>query len=203
MEEGSDSEFKSHRGSRRFGVHISKDSLKFTAAHFIAFKGYRERLHGHNYRVGLKVWGSVGEDGYVVDFNVVKTALRGLCKKINQHVLIPTRSDVLTLKEIDGNVQVDCEDGSMFSFPKKDCKLLPIVHTSAEELAEYLLWRSVKHFTKDYLLRDRKVTAIEISVAEAENQYATHYVDFTKEDIDCTPSVTPTKRPCPSQVGNE
>ena len=203
FDEGVDAEYKPSREGKSFGVHLCKDYLKFTAAHFIAFKGYRERIHGHNYRVGIKVWGGLGDDGYVMDFIVVKTALRGLCKEINEHVILPSRSDVLDIKLLDGNIQVKCEDGSMFSFPKDDCKLLPIVHTSAEELAEYLLWRCVKLFTKDYLFTERKVTAMEISVAEAEGQYATHYVDFTANEAKFTARNPPVARPCPSLARDE
>ena len=46
-------------------------------AHFVAFKGFRERLHGHNYTVGVRVFGPLSEgDGYVLDFGDVKKAPR-------------------------------------------------------------------------------------------------------------------------------
>ncbi|OWZ13632.1 hypothetical protein PHMEG_00013007 [Phytophthora megakarya] len=35
-------------------VHVSKDYMKFNAAHFIAYKGFREKLHGHNYRLARR-----------------------------------------------------------------------------------------------------------------------------------------------------
>ena len=37
-----------------FRVYVSKDYLKFSAAHFTAYPGFRERLHGHNYRVAAE-----------------------------------------------------------------------------------------------------------------------------------------------------
>jgi hypothetical protein len=58
--------------SEIFKVHVSKDYMKFNAAHFIAYKGFREKLHGHNYRVGVTITGVVGHDGYVVDFGEIK-----------------------------------------------------------------------------------------------------------------------------------
>ena len=42
-------------GRESFRVHVTKDYLKFSAAHFIAYPGFRERLHGHNYRVSVAV----------------------------------------------------------------------------------------------------------------------------------------------------
>ena len=41
-----------------FSVSIGKELLCFTAAHFIAFKGFREPLHGHTYQVEVKVSGA-------------------------------------------------------------------------------------------------------------------------------------------------
>lgn len=43
---------------------MSKEDFKFNCSHFIAFEGFRERLHGHNYRISIKVIGTnaVGKD---------------------------------------------------------------------------------------------------------------------------------------------
>lgn len=54
----------------QFEVFVSTPELKFNCAHFIAFKGFRERMHGHNYTLSVRVTGAhmIGEDGYVIDF---------------------------------------------------------------------------------------------------------------------------------------
>jgi len=47
-------------------VFVMKEDFKFHCAHFVAFKGYRERLHGHNYTVGVRMRGTRrGHDGYM------------------------------------------------------------------------------------------------------------------------------------------
>ena len=33
--------------SSQFSIHVAKENLKFSAAHFIAYPGFREALHGH------------------------------------------------------------------------------------------------------------------------------------------------------------
>ena len=38
-------------------VRISKEDMKFSCAHFIAYKGFRERLHGHNYSMSVRLIG--------------------------------------------------------------------------------------------------------------------------------------------------
>ncbi|KAG9397925.1 hypothetical protein AC1031_016344 [Aphanomyces cochlioides] len=57
-----------------YRIFVSKDYMKFNAAHFIAFHGFRERLHGHNYRMSVTITGTkVGHDGYLMDFGDIKT----------------------------------------------------------------------------------------------------------------------------------
>ena len=68
-------------------------SEKFNAAHFVAFPGFRERLHGHNYQVGVKLVGhsNVRKDGYVVDFGDVKRVTRKICKDMVHERLLCVR----------------------------------------------------------------------------------------------------------------
>ena len=59
----------------QFEVVIEKDELKFCAAHFIAYNGFREKLHGHNYYLSIRMTGQgvdLRQDGYFVDFRRVK-----------------------------------------------------------------------------------------------------------------------------------
>jgi len=120
-----------------FRVQVTKDYLKFSAAHFIAYPGFRERLHGHNYRVSLAAEGALGAQGYVIDFGVVKRIARKLCDRLDERILVPARSDCLTVEERGRNVVLRYEDDE-FQFPADDAILLPIAHSSAEELGQYL-----------------------------------------------------------------
>ncbi len=124
-----------------FSVAIGKEMLRFTAAHFIAFRGFREPLHGHTYQAQVTVSGPVGPDGYVVDFLVLKKVAEEECAQLHFRTLLPRESDCLTIEERDGAVRIGCEDGSAFLLPQQDVRLLPIVHTSSEEIARYLVAR--------------------------------------------------------------
>ena len=152
-----------------FQVHVFKDYLKFSAAHFIAYKGFRETLHGHNYQVSVRVAGKLGEDGYVLDFALVKKAAKRICDELDEKVLLPAQSDCLTISHSGENVTAIYEDGSRISFPEGDTLLLPIVHSSAEELARYVLSR-LRHELPD--LQRRGVDWLEVGVAEAAGQVA-------------------------------
>lgn len=73
---------------------VSKADFKFNCAHFVAYNGFRERLHGHNYTISVKITGSdcVGNDGYVIDFGVIKKAARNICKSMNEYFICPMKS---------------------------------------------------------------------------------------------------------------
>ncbi|POM81834.1 Hypothetical protein PHPALM_134 [Phytophthora palmivora] len=154
-------------------VHVSKDYMKFNAAHFIAYKGFREKLHGHNYRLAVTITGHVGSDGYVVDFGEIKRISRVVCKDLNESFLVPMNSDVLKISCDGSNIHIVTEDMATFSFPKADCSLLPIVHSSAEELAIFITNQLVKAFTLDALL-ERGVQKLEVNISEADQQFASY-----------------------------
>jgi len=151
-----------------FKVHVEKDYLKFNAAHFIAYKGFREALHGHNYRVSVEVEGELGEQGYVVDFGVVKRVARRVCERLNEKTLIPSQSDCLTIRTEGKQVVVLYEEDE-FRFPIGDVLFLPIVHSSAEELARWL----AAEVKRELLAEVPAVFAsIEVGVAETPGQAA-------------------------------
>ena len=186
--------------STQFSIHLSKDTFKFNASHFVAYPGFRERLHGHNYRVAVTLLGSheIGRDGYVLDFGCVKSVAKRVCKEMNEFFLVPTLSDVLKItvdeggngicgqcddgrKIVDdnkrlkrtypGSVTIECEDGSKFMFPRQDCLLLPIMHSTCEELAVYVYGRLLMGLNRDYLA-SHGVTAMEVTVSESTGQDA-------------------------------
>jgi 6-pyruvoyl-tetrahydropterin synthase len=163
------------KNTTSFEVFVAKDTFKFNAAHFVAFAGFRERLHGHNYRVSVRLLGErkIGADGYVIDFGNVKDVCKAVCKKLNEHFLCPIHSDVLTITENDADksVRIECEDGTFFVFPIKDCAMLPLVHATAEELSIYLWAELLKGLDAAYLIK-RGIHTMEITVAEAPGQEA-------------------------------
>jgi 6-pyruvoyltetrahydropterin/6-carboxytetrahydropterin synthase len=152
-----------------YRVVVQKENLKFSAAHFIAYRGFREPLHGHNYQVSVSLAGAVGTDGYVLDFGVVKRVTKAVCDELDERILVPLRSDCLTVAHEGPSVVLVYEDGARFVFPATDCALLPIVHASAEELAGYVLERLRAGLGPHAM---RGLTEIEVGVSEAPGQAA-------------------------------
>ena len=155
---------------QRYSVVVAKDYLKFAAAHFIAYPGFREPLHGHNYQVSVRVEADLGADGYVLDFGVVKRVAKALCDELDERVILPSASDCLTVATIDGSVEVVTAEGDRFRFPLADVRLLPIAHSSAEELAAYLLARLREALAA--AAGGRGIVSLEVGVAEAPGQAA-------------------------------
>ena len=155
---------------QRYSVVVAKDYLKFSAAHFIAYPGFREPLHGHNYQVSVRVEAELGDDGYVLDFGLVKRLALELCEELDERVLVPEASDCLRVNVAGADVEVVTEAGEQFRFPKVDVRLLPIRHSSAEEIAAYLLDRLRTKLAD--AAAERGLVALEVGVAEAPGQTA-------------------------------
>jgi len=162
--------------SSEFTVHVAKENLKFSAAHFIAYKGFREALHGHNYQVGVRVEGRLASTGYVIDFGLIKSLTKEIVDRLDQHTILPASSDCLTIERIAGGKVRVVYENDEFIFPEADVFLTPIVHSSAEELARYIF----EMLSEALKLRKAlgSVTAMEISVAEGPGQAAIYRREF-------------------------
>ena len=83
-------------------VVIRGDEFKFCCAHFVSYAGFRERLHGHNYTVEVEATGDMSiDDGYVIDFGILKKSIREICKSLNEKVIVPTKSSTLKISVVE------------------------------------------------------------------------------------------------------
>jgi dihydroneopterin triphosphate aldolase (PTPS-III) / 6-pyruvoyltetrahydropterin synthase len=155
--------------SSRFSIHVAKENLKFSAAHFIAYPGFREPLHGHNYQVGIRVQGDLSASGYVLDFGLVKKLTKEIVDRLDERTLVPQRSDCLLIEESGAAVRIVYE-GDEFILPRKDVCLLPIVHSSAEELARFL-WDELRAALQASGALGA-ISSLEVAVAEGPGQAA-------------------------------
>lgn len=180
-------------------IHVALDDMKFCAAHFIAFKGFREPLHGHNYSVVVRAGGTVQADGYVADFGDLKRVARLACKSLDHATLVPARSDVIQFSRNNGQVEMMCEGGARFSLPEQDCVFLQVKHTSAEELAEFL-WREILVTHKlGAVLAAREAVWLEVTVSERPGQGASYRAEVSRSltaEGRQRASAVPVPRPC-------
>ena len=121
-----------------FHVRIANDDLVFSAAHFITLEGGAcERLHGHTYRVAAEVYGPLNGSQYVVDFLVVRDALKEIVAEMDHRLLLPTQHPAICVSSQSGEVEVTFAD-RRWVFPQNDCLLLPIANTTTEMVAQYV-----------------------------------------------------------------
>ena len=121
-----------------FNIRIANDDLVFCAAHFITLEGgVCERLHGHTYRVAAEVFGPLDDCQCVVDFLVVRNALKSIVAELDHRVLLPVQHTAVRVSSQPGEVAVTFAD-RRWMFPEDDCLLLPIANTTTESLAQYV-----------------------------------------------------------------
>jgi 6-pyruvoyltetrahydropterin/6-carboxytetrahydropterin synthase len=129
--------------SERYCVRIEKDTLVFSAAHFITFAGnICERLHGHNYRVAAEVAGPLDENHYVIDFIALRDSLAAIVARLDHRVLLPTTHPAIHVEATSSAAYGDEVTASFenrrWVFPRGDCILLPVANTTAELLARHI-----------------------------------------------------------------
>lgn len=153
-----------------FTVTVAKEYLTFSAAHFITIAGHQcERLHGHNYRLGVRVSGEVDRaTGFVVDFAVIKQIVKPLIAAVDHRVLLPGRNTTIGYRETNDRVEVIYRGASRFVFPGNDVVMVPVTDTTAELLAEYF----AAHIRDALATEGVAVREVEVEVEESVGQSA-------------------------------
>ena len=151
-----------------FRVLLQKEQLVFSSAHFITFAGdVCECVHGHNYGVRAEVEGSLDENRYVIDFIAFRDSLAGIVKELDHRMLLPTRHAMIQVEEQNEEVTVRFRR-KRWVFPREDCKLLPIVNTTAEEIAS---WIATQLRDKLFPQIGNRLTMLEIGIDENHGQW--------------------------------
>ncbi len=154
---------------KQFEVSLQKESLIFSAAHFITFgDDICESIHGHNYRVACRVSGELDQHACVIDFIWLRDRLREITARLDHHVLLPDRHPKIQVSRSDGQYEVSFKD-RRWVFPEQDVALLPIDNTTAERLAEYIGGELIQAIRQ---LKDANVTRCRVGVDENEGQWA-------------------------------
>lgn len=151
-----------------YRVEVSKEAFVFSAAHFITFAGdICERIHGHNYGVKVAVEGPLDVNRYVVDFIALRDAVLVETMALDHHVLLPEYHSEISVTRDDGEYVARFRN-RRWVFPADDCIILPVVNTTAEEIARVLAER-VRERTKEKF--GDAISTIEIGVDENHGQW--------------------------------
>lgn len=154
--------------SPAFAIRVDPAELHFNAAHFITFDNSCENLHGHNFHVRIEASGEKDADDLVVDFVLLTRLASDICAGLNDKVLLPANSDVVSVNQRDSRVYISSYD-KQFMLPEDNCYLLPVSNTSAEMLAWYISERLLETLRQQGAATN--VGELEIAVEEADHQW--------------------------------
>jgi 6-pyruvoyltetrahydropterin/6-carboxytetrahydropterin synthase len=148
-------------------IQLSKEYLKFSAAHFTIFSASeRERLHGHNFAVAAEIIAPVGDNGLCFSYGDFKAKLELLCQKLDEYLILPGASPHLKVAIQDNRYEVRFADEFM-SFLVADTLVLPIRNTTVEEFSAYLL----EQLLQDPDIRRYQIERIELKVSSGPGQW--------------------------------
>lgn len=120
-------------------IEIEKQYLHFSIAHFTVFSATsRERLHGHNVRLAVRITAAVDDNGLCFDYAIYKKVLKELCARYDEYTLIAKDSPHLKISESEDYFNVE-HNGINMPLLKTDTILLPVRNVTIEELSHYLL----------------------------------------------------------------
>jgi 6-pyruvoyltetrahydropterin/6-carboxytetrahydropterin synthase len=158
--------------TRRHRVTVRRDQYKFSCAHMTVFPdGSKERLHGHNYQLGLELELTDVAFARMLPFQAIKDCLAGLCLELRERVVIAERNPLTTLVRVDAIELELTVCGKRYVFPREDVLLLPVDNVSVEGLASYFADRVLAALTPS--LEPGLVTALEMWVSESPGQGST------------------------------
>ncbi len=165
----------------RFLIDLSKEYLKFSAAHFTIFDDSSlELLHGHNYYVSLRLEAREADGGLVLDFKVLKAIMRRICDELDEKVLLPMESDLLKVAKHEDRFQAVFHGGGFkkeYAFPCEDVRLLPMENITSENLARYVCEEFIRNFKVDHESALSNIISICVSVEETRGQSVSYIWD--------------------------
>jgi len=149
-------------------ITISKEYLKFSAAHFTIFSATdRERLHGHNFSVAADVTAPVGDNGMCFSYRIIKDKMQARGSELDEYMLLSGDSPYLEIAEEGDQFRVVFNDEVMF-FRRDDTRVLPVKNATVEEYAWYMLQELL---ADPELVDQRDLRAIEVRVSSGPGQW--------------------------------
>lgn len=150
-------------------LHIGKEALKFSAAHFTIFSATEaERLHGHNYHVSIDIWGDLGREGLIIDAGEIKRIVKRVCDDFDERVLIPSESPHLAIGDAEaGHLEIRYSD-RRYVLPRADCCLVPVPNITIESLSRHLCERLCT--TLAAMPQGRAIRRVRLGVEESPGQ---------------------------------
>ena len=155
-----------------FEARVTKDSLVFSAAHFITYNGnICERLHGHNWRLDVTVCGQLDENFYVFDFINLRDACMEIVAELDHAILLPECHLRIKVETSSDGREVTARFADRrWVFPVEDCRILPVENTTAELIGRWVGRRLIETLS---LHGATGIQELRVSLEENFGQWAT------------------------------
>ena len=87
---------------------------------------------------------SLGDDGLILDYGILKKLLRALCDETDEQVILSEKSPYLDIIQ-DGKHVIALFNDEHIPFLPRDVTTLPIANTTVEELSHYFFSLVLNH----------------------------------------------------------
>lgn len=148
-------------------IHLSKEDMKFSIAHFTIFSATeRENLHGHNYNMEVNLNIQNLANGMAFNYRDIKSSIRNICRRLDEKFIVQMNSPYLKIKEKGEYVSIIFNSKEMI-LPSSDVLLLPIVNTTLECFGDYLLAELLKDLSG---IHSNNITKVELKISSGPGQ---------------------------------
>jgi 6-pyruvoyltetrahydropterin/6-carboxytetrahydropterin synthase len=152
--------------TEEYGIELEK-YFKFNSSHFVVYKDWNEPLHGHNYKVSIKLKSKkLNEEFMVFDFDVIKKIATEICNNLKHCLLLPKFNKGLKFEEEDNNLKITCKDGTFFSIDKKSVRIIDTHQISAECLSKYFAEKVLEKLKEIEHFDQLEITKLECRIYE-------------------------------------
>lgn len=153
-------------------VEVGRGEFGFSAAHTGLHDGEFESLHGHTFQVTLRLSGTPGDDGILIDFGEIKTALREAIAPLRRRTMMPGRAPEVLITSEDSALSI-VAGHKRYVLPAEDVVVLPLSNTTTEAIAGYVLERVLPY------LHGYGLVTVELEISEALDTSAIARFEFT------------------------
>jgi 6-pyruvoyl-tetrahydropterin synthase len=154
-------------------LEMARTEFGFYAAHLALYNGEVEPLHGHTFQVALRVSGEPNSSGMVAEFSEIKPAMRDAVAPLRRRTLVPGQAPELRITPKNDSLSIIC-GRKRYLLPAEDVTVLPLVNTTLEALAGYLLSQVLPQLQRPGLV------AAELGISELPGTSATARADLKR-----------------------
>jgi len=152
--------------TEEYGIELEK-YFKFNSSHFVIYKNSTEPLHGHNYKVSLKLKSKkLNEEFMVFDFDLIKVIATEICNNLKHCLLLPKFNPDIKIEENETNTNITCKDGTFYSIDTKSVRIIDTHQISAECLSKYIAEKLLEKIKKLEGFNQLEITKLECKVYE-------------------------------------